>query len=191
MSRLCTGSRDNHVDSAPSHSPLLACLNLCLPVESCEAAKEIILLALAPLASRSLRAVALQQLAHDMQNDATPIRIRSRGPVEEHSMDTSLAFYHLAQEGLSNVKRHSRASRAILHSTGRRRAVWLTGWDNGTGFDSDCIADGRARGAGLHNMKTRVEEAGGRSTFISRQGSTEVTAALPRPLQRTIPRAHA
>ncbi len=136
---------------------------------------------------------ALQQLAHDMQNDATPIRFRSHGPVEGLYIDTSLAFYRLAQEGLSNVKRHSRASRAMLRLTGSRRAVRLTVWDNGTGFDSDCIAGGRAHGAGLHNMKTRVEEAGGWLVITSKPGNTKVAATIPRPfLQRllTIHYAH-
>lgn len=136
---------------------------------------------------------ALQQLVHDMQNDATPIRFRSHGPVEGLPMDASLAFYRLVQEGLSNVKRHSRASRAILRLTGSRHAVRLTLSDNGAGLDSDCIIAGSSCGAGLRNMKARVEEAGGRLVITSKPGSMKVTATIPRPfLQRllTIHYAH-
>ena len=48
------------------------------------------------------------------------------------------------------------------------------------------------RSLGLHNMKARVEEAGGSLTITSRPGSTKVTATIPRPfLQRLIPQNHA
>lgn len=64
----------------------------------------------------------------------------SNGPVEGLSIDTSLVFYCLAQECLTNIKRHSGSSRAMLRLAGSRRAVRLTVWDNGTGFDADCMA---------------------------------------------------
>jgi two-component system NarL family sensor kinase len=54
-------------------------------------------------------------------------------------------------------------------------------WDNGIGFDTNCMTDNRLRGAGLRNMKTRVEEAGGRLTTTSKPGSTTVIATIPRP----------
>lgn len=137
-------------------------------------------------------AAAMRQLAHDMENDTTSIHFHSRGPVEGLSMDASLAFYRLAQECLSNIKRHSSASRAVLRLAGSRHAVRLTVWDNGIGFDANCMTEGHSRGAGLHNMKARVEEEGGRLPITSTPGSTKVTATIPRSLlQRLIPKDHA
>jgi two-component system NarL family sensor kinase len=131
---------------------------------------------------------ALRRLAHDMENDATSIRFRSRGLVERLPGDANLVFYRLAQECLSNVKRHSRASEAVLRLAGTRRAVRLTVWDNGIGFDPNCMTGHRSRGAGLRNMKARVEEAGGQLTITSKPGSTKVVATIPRPfLQRFLP----
>jgi two-component system NarL family sensor kinase len=135
---------------------------------------------------------ALQQLAHDMKNDSIAIRFRSRGPVEGLPADASLAFYRLAQECLKNIRQHSLASRALLRLTGNRCAMRLTAWDNGIGFDARDPECSRMRGLGLHNMKARVEEAGGRLIITSRPGSTKVTATIPRPfLQRLIPGNHA
>jgi two-component system NarL family sensor kinase len=132
--------------------------------------------------------VALQQLAHGMKNDSIAIRFRSRGPVEGLPADASLVFYRLAQECLKNIRQHSQASKAVLHLTGNRHAVRLTAWDNGIGFDPDCITSGHGSGVGLRNMKARVEEAGGRLTITSKPGSTKVTATVPRPfLQRFLP----
>ncbi|SFO06264.1 cache domain-containing protein [Nitrosospira briensis] len=131
---------------------------------------------------------ALRQLAHDMENETTSIRFRSRGLVGGLPGDTSFVFYRLAQECLSNVKRHSQASRAAVRLAGDRKAVRLIVWDNGIGFDPNCMTAGHSRGAGLHNMKARVEEAGGRLTITSMPGNTKVTATIPRPfLQRFLP----
>jgi two-component system, NarL family, sensor kinase len=135
---------------------------------------------------------ALQQLAHDMENGTLVIHFCSRGPVEGLPDGTSLVFYRLAQECLKNIRQHSHASKAALRLAGSRQAVRLTTWDNGTGFDPDCITASRGCGAGLRNMKTRVEEAGGGMTITSKPGSTKVTATLPRSfLQRLIPGNHA
>jgi two-component system NarL family sensor kinase len=133
-------------------------------------------------------AATLRQLAHDMENDTTSIRFRSRGSVEGLPPDATLAFYRLAQECLKNIRQHSQASRAVLHLAGNRRAVRLTAWDNGIGFDARDPECKRMRGLGLYNMKARVEEAGGQLTITSRPGSTKVTATIPRPfLQRFLP----
>ncbi|PTQ83010.1 two-component system NarL family sensor kinase [Nitrosospira multiformis] len=135
---------------------------------------------------------ALQRLAQDMENDSIAIRFRRHGPAEELHADTSLVFYRLAQECLKNIRQHSLASRALLRLTGNRCAMRLTVWDNGTGFDPDHLEGGRTPGAGLRNMKARVEEAGGRLTITSRPGGTKVTATIPRPfLQQLIPGNHA
>jgi two-component system NarL family sensor kinase len=133
-------------------------------------------------------AAALRQLAQDMENDTTSIQFRRRGLVEGLSDGNSLAFYRLAQECLKNMRQHSHATKAALRLAGTRHAMRLTVWDNGIGFDPNCMTGHRSRGAGLRNMKARVEEAGGRLTITSRPGSTKVTATIPRPfLQRFLP----
>ena len=135
---------------------------------------------------------ALRQLVHDMENDAIVIHFRSRGSVERLPDSTGLIFYRLAQECLRNLRQHSQASRATLRLAGNRRAVRLTVWDNGIGFDARDPECSRMRGLGLYNMKARVEEASGRLTITSRPGSTKVTATIPHPfLQQLILKNHA
>jgi two-component system NarL family sensor kinase len=133
-------------------------------------------------------AAALRQLAQDMENDTTSIQFRRHGLVEGLSNGNSLAFYRLAQECLKNMRQHSHATKAALRLAGTRHAMRLIVWDNGIGFESDCLAASRSHGVGLRNMKARVEEAGGQLTITSRPGSTKVTATIPRPfLQRFLP----
>jgi two-component system NarL family sensor kinase len=131
---------------------------------------------------------ALRHLAHDMENDTISIRFRSGGPSKDFPvMSTSSSI-------VSPRNAPPTSSGGILRHRGKaapdrdRRAVRLTVWDNGIGFDPNCIAGSHGRGAGLRNMKASVEEAGGRLTITSKPGSTKVTATIPRPfLQRFLP----
>jgi two-component system NarL family sensor kinase len=132
-------------------------------------------------------AAALRQLVQDMKNDAALVRFHARGPVEGLSDGNNLVFYRLTQECLKNMREHSHATKAALRLAGTRHAMRLTVWDNGIGFDPNCMTGHRSRGAGLRNMKARVEEAGGRLTITSRPGSTKVTATIPRPFFATLP----
>jgi signal transduction histidine kinase len=97
--------------------------------------------------------------------------------------DTEIVLYRVAQEALTNVARHARASRARVELTETADGVVLEVHDDGVGFDAARELLGSLDHFGLAGMRERVELAGGTWTVWSRPGSgTVLTAALPRTL---------
>ncbi len=85
---------------------------------------------------------------------------------------------HLVREALSNIARHSRASRAEVEVTRVDEELCLEIRDNGVGFDPAAIASGRHHG--LINMRERAIAAGGRLEIDSRPGAgTRITVYIP------------
>ena len=84
----------------------------------------------------------------------------------------------ISQEALSNVARHSRATRAWLDLGSADGVVRLVIRDNGRGFDSQLP---RLAGRhGLVNLQTRAETAGGSLRLASTPGEgTTLTAEIP------------
>ncbi|HYN16994.1 MAG TPA: sensor histidine kinase, partial [Actinomycetes bacterium] len=97
--------------------------------------------------------------------------------------DTEIVLYRVAQEALTNVARHARASRARVEVTETAEAVVLEVHDDGIGFDPAAEQQGGLDHFGLAGMRERVELAGGTWTVWSRPGSgTVLTASLPKAL---------
>ncbi|HEV3014953.1 MAG TPA: sensor histidine kinase, partial [Actinomycetota bacterium] len=97
--------------------------------------------------------------------------------------DTEIVLYRVAQEALTNVARHARASRARVELTETAEAVVLEVHDDGIGFDPAAQQLGGLDHFGLAGMRERVELAGGTWTVWSRPGSgTVLTASLPKAL---------
>jgi two-component system, NarL family, sensor histidine kinase UhpB len=92
--------------------------------------------------------------------------------------DVELAVYRVAQEGLTNVMRHSGATEALLALERVDGSLRLTVRDNGRG-----LPDGRPpRGGGITGMSERALQVGGRlSIGSSRDGGTEVRLDIPLP----------
>ena len=91
-------------------------------------------------------------------------------------------LYRVAQEALSNVKKHSEATRAGVRLKYESDRIILTVTDNGKGFElprrlSDMANQGKL---GLTGMEERAELLGGALLVQSRPGEgTIVTAELP------------
>lgn len=95
--------------------------------------------------------------------------------------EAAMPAYRVAQEALSNVVKHARATRAWvdLRSEPDLQAVRLTISDNGCGFDP---ATARQSGLGLVGMRERMAAVGGEIVIDSfRGGGTRVTITLPVP----------
>jgi two-component system sensor histidine kinase DevS len=86
----------------------------------------------------------------------------------------------IAREALSNVARHSKATRGSVHVESSDGLVTLIISDNGIGFDQT-----RPRGVGhqgLINMRARASAVGGRLDVQSQAGSgTRIIVEVPRP----------
>ena len=88
----------------------------------------------------------------------------------------------LVREALSNIARHSRATRAAIELRSGPDGVMLEIRDNGVGFDPADIAPGRHHG--LINLRERAVAAGGRLEIDTRPGSgTRLIVHLPAAIE--------
>ncbi|MER7335251.1 MULTISPECIES: sensor domain-containing protein [unclassified Micromonospora] len=122
------------------------------------------------LVDRGLRAALTALAARStvpVELDADPLNRRLDAAVET-------AAYFMVAEALTNVAKHSHASRCVVglrHSEGMLR-VWVT--DDGVG---GAALD---KGHGLRGLEDRLHAAGGRLRVASpRGGPTTITAELP------------
>ena len=84
------------------------------------------------------------------------------------------AVYRIVQEALSNVHRHSQAGEVTVVVTGRNGIIHALIEDDGTGLPAHV-----RRGGGLHSIRSRVAELGGRvSTFNRQPRGTTLVASL-------------
>lgn len=103
----------------------------------------------------------------------------SEGPVDGLPDVANTVLFRIAQESLTNIKRHANASAVHLRLVGNRENVKLYITDNGIGFDVAGIAQHPKRGIGLRNMHERINAVGGKLELMSSAEGTQVTATLP------------
>jgi signal transduction histidine kinase len=100
--------------------------------------------------------------------------------VPEH---IEVALYRIAQEGVQNVVKHSRALVATVSFTVRERVARLVIADKGVGFDTNrtgVVVDIASGGYGMLSMAERAELVGGTLEVRSAPGEgTSVTVAVP------------
>lgn len=96
-------------------------------------------------------------------------------PLPELGMATDVVLLRAAQEALTNVAKHSRASSAHLKLAPAAENVRLTVVDNGVGFSAASM-----EGFGLRGMRTRIAQVGG-TIFVSATagGGATVTIEVP------------
>jgi PAS domain S-box-containing protein len=98
--------------------------------------------------------------------------------VENVDKEVSIAVFRIFQELLTNVLRHSRASRVNVQFSSEPASLNLSVRDNGRGF-SMAEAAGK-KSFGLLGMRERVSALGGRFEISSNVGEgTAVTVSLP------------
>jgi two-component system, NarL family, sensor kinase len=101
-------------------------------------------------------------------------------PVPPLPSVTATALFRVAQEGLTNILKHSKASRVAVSLEATQEAVTLLIRDNGIGFNEAELKMIKGDRLGLFSMKERIEMLGG--TFqvqsVSNQG-TVLTAQVP------------
>lgn len=86
-----------------------------------------------------------------------------------------VAAYRIVQEALTNVARHARAGRCMVHLGIERGVLCLKVADDGVGLAAE-----RKRGVGMLSMRERAEELGGTWTAETLPtGGTLILARLP------------
>lgn len=90
--------------------------------------------------------------------------------------DAKIALYRIAQEALTNVERHSGATRVDLDLRGHRAGATLRISDNGAGLGERRAA---SNGIGLRNMQERMDQLGGTLRVLSSRTGTVIEAQVP------------
>ena len=91
--------------------------------------------------------------------------------------DEQIEVFRIVQEGLANVRKHARATRAevvIAHRDGER---YVSIRDDGEGFDGEV----RAAGQGLKNMRARADSIAGGFSLTSHPGWGTALEVVLRP----------
>jgi signal transduction histidine kinase len=91
----------------------------------------------------------------------------------------AMALFHICQEALANVAKHSNAKKVSIELWGTSDRVLLEIQDDGKGFEID--QTNKTIGHGLANMQTRVTNVGGDVEISSAPGEgTTILAWVPR-----------
>ncbi len=91
--------------------------------------------------------------------------------------EASICLYRVLQEALTNIRKHSRASRISVSLLADGRRVEMRVHDDGASFDP---REARNRGLGLTNMDERVRLLGGSFHVSSQPGyGNVITATVP------------
>lgn len=111
-------------------------------------------------------AVALQEYVKGWERQHTfHVEIQTRGNCVL-SEEREAALMRVLQEALSNVARHSNATKVQVIFTCEQAQAMLEVHDNGSGFDSSI----NGNGVGLHSMRERMEALQGTLTVESSTG---------------------
>lgn len=91
-------------------------------------------------------------------------------------LEIKQTLFRVAQEGLSNIARHSQATRVGVQLLCNQAEISLTLSDNGVGFDP---SSSEGKGIGLRIMHERMQDLGGKLRLESEMGKgTHLTAVV-------------
>jgi signal transduction histidine kinase len=124
-----------------------------------------------------LAGVLRELLGRTQEQYGLDFRLLDRLETETPS-DVGINVYRIAQEAITNVRKHAGASFVEIDLEGHDDGVLLTVRDDGTGFD--VRAEGPADHAGIRFMRDRAERAGGWLQIASAPGTgTTVRSWIP------------
>lgn len=89
--------------------------------------------------------------------------------------EQQLQTYRIVQEFLSNVLKHSKATRMTIHLRSNQKRCLLILSDNGVGFDSRQ----QASGMGLKNIALRISTMGALSKWKSNKNGSRLIILIP------------
>jgi two-component system sensor histidine kinase UhpB len=90
------------------------------------------------------------------------------------------ALYRMGQEGLTNISRHARATRACIRVASKAGVLRCTIRDDGVGFDVSAVARRGGLGLGLQGIRERLAMHGGVLQIKSVHGvGTQLIATIP------------
>jgi two-component system NarL family sensor kinase len=130
---------------------------------------------------------ALKSLADNFsERTGITIEVEAETP-DVLKSEASTALYRITQEALTNVERHSGASRVDIRLWSERRRMRMTIADNGRGFGGiSPDQQQNSGGLGLRNMQERMAHFRGILLIKSSDDGTTLTAMLPKSANRHV-----
>jgi PAS domain S-box-containing protein len=111
---------------------------------------------------------AIRNICRDTM-EANPIKISYKLDllIENKVNDKfKLNVYRIMQEQLTNILKHSRATKVVFNISQNKKFILLSITDNGIGFDTGK----KQKGIGINNIKSRAESYNGTADFVSQPG---------------------
>ena len=135
-----------------------------------------------PALDRQGLAAALRDLLEMSKEEDGPAWLLHDGLEREPPVELAEVAYRLAQEALSNIRKHAEASHVDVVLDQDERGLQLVIVDDGRGFDTRVLRDPRPGHFGTSAMRERAALVDGRCTIESMPGQgTTVTVSLPLP----------
>ena len=134
------------------------------------------------VAGRPLLPALKEYLQEFSQRNAVPVDFQAPESMDDLSPQAELQLYRIAQEAMTNVRKHTQATQVWVTLEATPQEVSLEVRDNGQGM---AASDGQpAEGGGGHGltvMRERAEELGGTVVIKITPGEgTELKVVLPR-----------
>ncbi len=132
-------------------------------------------------------AAALQSLFEEYRQSEPPLSITYEG-IDTQFLPFTLEapIFRIIQEALHNIRKHAQASLVEIRIHILTGLLLVEVSDNGTGFDKTKFTSGSQtptttmQHMGLHSMRKRVQQAGGRWEIVSKPGrGTTIKAQFP------------
>ncbi|MGB3634883.1 MAG: sensor histidine kinase [Rubrobacteraceae bacterium] len=118
------------------------------------------------------------------EETGVPAILTTTGDYEQLPQELQVTLLRVAQEALSNIRKHADPSRATLTLSYLEDLVVLDIQDDGKGFASNTTANDSEGGFGLQAMRERVESLGGQLLIESAPGEgTTLVVQLPLAVQ--------
>ncbi|WP_084545259.1 cache domain-containing protein [Derxia gummosa] len=132
---------------------------------------------------------SLMRIAADFSSDTG---IHTEVQLPEHARDLPehvvTVLFRVAQEALTNIARHSQATRAWITLAQNEGDITLSMRDNGVGFRPATERKAGEPGIGLRTMRERLDSIGGTMSLHSSATGTQIEARVPRAA--ALPRQH-
>ena len=129
---------------------------------------------------------ALEWLSDSSSSRGVPCSFTCTGTPQPTTSESEIAIFRIVQESLSNIWRHSLATRAGIDLSYLSQQLQLKVWDNGKGFSTETYAGlshNSQSGLGLIGMRERAIIIGANLKIISAPGEgCCVELSLPFPL---------
>jgi len=109
----------------------------------------------------------------------------SSGEYVSLDVNRATALFRIAQEALTNVARHARATEVCIRLRADSDAILLEVEDNGVGIKEEEVR--HATSLGILGMRERALSFGGRVTITGRPGGGTTVAVESPPASRGVP----